>query len=264
MTGGLDINGSENEQLGSSQAQIEPEKPDADKKSVIKSFVDLVTNKVDENVLRAPIGKEREVLSGPIINPGLYFGLAVGVIQFTFLRKAPIYMVRRLQQQQGLPPTFQESPIMRTVSLVFDATLSLATACAVWAFAVDEKKVYQAAASIPLIEGRSDISDALCDETIAQHKNIPASFWDYHARSDDSIASLLQFIENCQKRRAHENCIRLEQGLSKDVPVSIPKGGVSITPIDDFGWDDQNDFSTDGEANFPEGFEDYAIKKQEN
>lgn len=239
---------------------LESDLSDANKSLVIKSFVELITNKVDEQILRTPVGKEREVLSGPILNPGIYFGAAAGVIQFAFLRKAPVYMVRRLQQQQGQAPSFRESPLMRAVSVTFDGALSLATSCAVWAFTVDENKVYEAAASIPLIEDRSDISDALCDDFIAQHKKIPTSFWENHSRNDNSVASLLHFIENCQKRRNHENSIRLEQGLSPDAPVSIPEGGVSTNSIEsDVSWNGENGFDTEDEACFSAGFQDESF-----
>mmetsp|Transcript_18601 Transcript_18601/g.53635 ORF Transcript_18601/g.53635 Transcript_18601/m.53635 type:complete len:237 (+) Transcript_18601:143-853(+) len=227
------------------------------KNSVVKSFVDLITKKIDEKQLHTPVGKEREVLGRPIINPGIYFGVAAGVIQFAFLRKAPIYMVRRLQQQQGFAPTFQESPLMRSVSVVFDGVLSMATTCAVWAFMVDEQKVYEAAASIPLLEGRSEISDVLCDDFIAQHKNVSSSFWEANGRDDKSVASLFTFIENCQKRRAHERSIRSEQGISPDIPVSIPEGGVSSnTIVDTLVWDDQHDFTVDNESEFVNGLQD--------
>ena len=102
-----------------------------------------------------------------VMYPGAYLGAAVGLAQFVFLRKAPIAMMRRAGQTN-----FQESAKMKPFSLLFDAVLSTAMAGTVWIMATDKDKVFKTASELPLVEGRSDVSDALCDDFIAQYETI--------------------------------------------------------------------------------------------
>jgi hypothetical protein len=69
---------------------------------VVKSFIDLVQQKIDDKILGAPSGREGQNLREAVLYPGFYIGAAVGIAQFAMLRKAPIMV--RLRRRSCLLP----------------------------------------------------------------------------------------------------------------------------------------------------------------
>lgn len=196
--------------------------------AVAQSFVDLVQRKIDDKVLKAPSGEEGRRMKESVMYPGAYLGAAVGLAQFVFLRKAPIAMMRRAGQTN-----FQESAKMKAISLLFDAVLSTAMAGTVWIMATDKEKVFKTASELPLVEGRSDVSDALCDDFIAQYEAIRPDFWKDYSSGESGLQAISDFVTNCRRRQAYERRIRRESGLGPNDPVSIPRGGVPRDFVDD-------------------------------
>ena len=195
--------------------------------AVAQSFVDLVQRKIDDKVLKAPSGEEGKRMKESVMYPGAYLGAAVGLAQFVFLRKAPIAMMRRAGQTN-----FQESAKMKPFSLLFDAVLSTAMAGTVWIMATDKDKVFKTASELPLVEGRSDVSDALCDDFIAQYETIRPDFWQDYS-GENGLQAISDFVANCKRRQAFERRIRRESGFGPNDPVSIPRGGVPRDFVDD-------------------------------
>ena len=213
-----------------------------------QSFVDLVQRKIDDKALRAPTGEEGQRLKEAVMYPGFYLGAAVGLAQFVFLRRAPVALMRRQAGQAH----FQESTTMKPFSIVFDALLSTAMAGTVWILATDKDKVFQTASDLPLAPGRSDVSDALCDDFIAQYDTIRSDFWQ-DCRGEQGLRAISDFVTNCRKRQALERRIRRESGLGPNEPVSIPHGGVprdfvSNEEIGDVGGTIMDWASTEGES----------------
>lgn len=182
---------------------------------VCKSFIELVQEKFDNGLLSVPKGSpERKLLDNVVIYPGFYAGAFVGMAQFIIMRRAPIYLMNRhlakqkqKQAQQAVP--FREGSWSRPWTLALDASFSIATGLFVWMLALDKKKMFQTTADIPLMEGQSNVSDALCSDFIQHYHTIRPEFWVEY--KDDSLTSLQDFVKNCQKRQAYEKKIRKEQ-----------------------------------------------------
>ena len=205
------------------------QQPREDQQVVAQSFVDLVQRKIDDKVLKAPCGEEGNRLKESVMYPGFYLGAAVGIGQFVFLRKAPIALMRRAGQAN-----FLESSKVKPFSLLFDAALSTAMAGTVWIATTDKEKVFKTASEIPLIQGKSDVSDALCDDFIAHYETIRPEFWQNINSNESGLRAISDFVVNCKRRQALERTIRREAGLGPFDPVSIPSGGVPRDFGDDY------------------------------
>jgi len=243
---------------------------------VVKAFVDTIQFKLDHHILKAPKGKERKLLQDAVFFPGFYIGAIAGVATFVLLRRGPIYVMNRMnasnninnqvkaqtQAQQLLKnkssslvsqtpktnhtkkPEFKEGPIMKVVGTIFDGILSSMIGLAVWTVSTDKQKVFTTAADIPLIEGRSEISNILCDDFINIYRNdVRPNFWKEY--TDDSLTAISRFVHNCEKRHLYQRKIKREMGLRSgfggtksfdniDLPSPVPDD------IEDF--DDANDW----------------------
>lgn len=94
---------------------------------------------------------------------------------------------------------------------------------------------YNTIAKIPLVSGRSIISDSICNPWIDITANqIPRSFWknldpqskEIGAGITDERAwrSILEFSQNCVKRQAFERQLKSDHGLQSGdpSPISLP------------------------------------------
>eukprot|EP00531_Pseudo-nitzschia_arenysensis_P020125 CAMPEP_0116146044 /NCGR_PEP_ID=MMETSP0329-20121206/16946_1 /TAXON_ID=697910 /ORGANISM="Pseudo-nitzschia arenysensis, Strain B593" /LENGTH=325 /DNA_ID=CAMNT_0003641749 /DNA_START=8 /DNA_END=985 /DNA_ORIENTATION=+ len=217
-------------------------------------------------------GEEEQKVVRRMTSMGLREGILAGLASFVILRKGPIYIGRWVQrrnargaasnnsyqlsdpkkltnsnnpfekaaqQQRGDFPR-PRGFVSRTVWFVFDTVLSLMVGANVSMMYTDKDSIRKEVVSLPLIPGRSLVSDALCDEmirelqavrteknpaykrlqNISQNKSAeatPASFF---------MEGIVQFCENCERRRYLEKRLRQESGLEADAPVKIPTPGV--------------------------------------
>mmetsp|Transcript_43568 Transcript_43568/g.105646 ORF Transcript_43568/g.105646 Transcript_43568/m.105646 type:complete len:287 (-) Transcript_43568:1647-2507(-) len=100
------------------------------------------------------------------------------------------------------------------------------------------QSTWQAVADIPLCQGRSRVSDALCPDWVeTTHKEVPTEFWD--AVSDGTVRdpqtwnAIRSFSMNCERRWQIERQIRREQGLrDTNRPVVLPQRVEGSFPID--------------------------------
>lgn len=126
-----------------------------------------------------------------------------------------------------------------------DATVSLFVAANVSWMMTDKDKIRSILADIPLVEGRSVISDELCDDAISTYYQTPKEIWTKNRESNDPNATTLQliqtFVKNCEKRSAFENTLKKQHQLSPDEPVSIPSPGVPR----DFEFEKVSNFTDD-------------------
>jgi len=121
----------------------------------------------------------------------------------------------------------------RILSIPVDLSLSLLIGCSTTIFLTDVDKLRTDMSVIPLVEGRSLVSDDLCGDFTKEYKKRPQSFWDgwdgVNAEEQPSLNAIRAFVLNCKKREAHEKILRNEQGFGPDDPVAIPKPGVPST-----------------------------------
>jgi len=202
---------------------------------VVKKFVGTIQFKLANQIL-SPSGIEKKMLRDAIFYPGIYVGSLVGLASFFFLRKAPLLFVNKLivrnhaaslvktnskALQPNPPKRYKEGPYVRAIGTLFDSAVSLTIGGISWVLAIDKKKVFVTAADIPLIEGKSEISDTLCDDFIhLYHDTIPSKFWTEN--SGDALKTITRFVENCEKRHLYQRRLRMEMGLGNNAEVLIP------------------------------------------
>jgi len=169
-----------------------------------------------------------------VMYPGFYAGAFVGMAQFFIMRRAPIYLMNRhlrqtAKQQKDViqkSSVFREDKWTRPWTILLDASFSMATGTCVWLVSLDKEKMFQTTADIPLMEGKSNISDSLCGDFIQEYNNIRPAFWDEY--KDDSLTYLQNFIQNCQKRQAYERQLKREMMIDEttesiSLPTKVPQ-----------------------------------------
>ncbi len=119
----------------------------------------------------------------------------------------------------------------------FDAAVSLVAGITVWSLSINKKKAFYSAADIPLIEGKSEISNHLCTDFInIYHNEVRPKFW--KEKRDDALKAIEQFVRNCEKRKLYEKKLRREMGFiygdgnieEIDLPSPVPD---EIQDVDD-------------------------------
>ena len=161
------------------------------------------------------------------------------------------------------PPSPPRQPgiFIRTVKFGLDIFVSGMMAMYISALWTDKKRLLNEAAEIPLLEGRSLISDELCTDFMKHYATIPQDTWRKHRGTSDSLTAIETFVVNCQKRQTFERRLRHERGLqpggdAQDYHPTIPSPGVPkdldvILP--DIGRDgDNSSEDSDEEDSFQE------------
>ena len=223
---------------------------------------------------------ERKIISG-IINNGFVSGLAVGVGSFLFLRKGPRliqgFLSRRsshgqptgggyqfdmrnpskqlIQEQRPNPAIPRPGIFLRTVKFGLDAFVSVSLGMYGWMFFTNTEKQLNDFSEIPLVEGRSMISDELCDDFIDVYRAVPKRTWDKYDKGKTVIIG--QFVRNCLRRKAIEKEILDERcqfgsfGIdSDDKHVEIPHPGVPRDLAVNIQWVDKSeDLTTERDMN---------------
>lgn len=164
--------------------------------------------------------------------------------------------------QQLPPPPPPSSPrqpgiIVRTIKFGLDVFVSGMMALYMSAVWTDKKKLLNEAAEIPLVEGRSLISDELCGNFMKHYATIPQDTWRKHRGTSDALTAIESFVVNCQRRQMLEQSLRHERGLqpggsAQDYHPTIPSPGVPTLDVvlADIGRDsgDGNEASNDDPA----------------
>jgi hypothetical protein len=130
------------------------------------------------------------------------------------------------------------SLFVRSIWFMFDVTLSLMMAASTSMAYTDTDKVRQQVIDMPLIQGTSLASEALCDPIVRELAKIRHERDPTFERLDklNEIGSptpasayldnIVHFAENCERRRFMERKLRGERGLSPTEQVQIPVPGV--------------------------------------
>lgn len=134
------------------------------------------------------------------------------------------------------PPPPQSSPrqpgiVIRTIKFGLDIFVSGMMALYMSAVWTDKKRLLNEAAEIPLVEGRSLISDELCTDFMKNYATIPQDTWRKHRGTSDALTAIEAFVVNCHRRQMLEQTLRHERGLqpggsAQDYHPTIPSPGV--------------------------------------
>jgi hypothetical protein len=93
-------------------------------------------------------------------------------------------------------------------------------------FLYEKKYIFEDLVKLPLVEGQSGVSEALCPDSIKAYHSIQSKGFDW-SRSDYKNSQLIStFVLNCKKRQAYEEKLRLARRLPQNQPVCIPSPGV--------------------------------------
>jgi hypothetical protein len=181
-----------------------------------------------------------------------------------------------LSRESTLP--INKMGMCRTLKFSLDLFVSLSLAAYGSAYFTDTNKLMNDLADIPLVEGRSLISDELCDDFIDVYKSIPKRTWDKFDGKSEPLDAIGKFVKNCLRRHALEKKIIEEKrsfgsfgidseskkveipypGVPRDIDVEIPWVDKSEDLINERG---DNDFDDDFDWN---GFENSEQQSDEN
>lgn len=130
--------------------------------------------------------------------------------------------------------------MFRLFRLTLDTFVSFSVGAYTSLYFIDKKKMMKQFADIPLVEGRSLLSEELCGDFEREFRKCDRFTWDAnhpalggYSRSNDNGESvdfrdtILGFVANCRRRTIYENQVRRERvGGHLDDPVTLPSPGV--------------------------------------
>jgi len=150
---------------------------------------------------------------------------------------------------------------LRTIKFGLDAFVSISAAMYGSVYFTDTKRLMKEVSDIPLVSGRSLVSDELCDDFIDVYRAIPKKVWNKYDGQSESLDCITHFVKNCLRRQKVEREIVEDQkrfgsfgimndGSSEsdsdgDVDVNrhvpIPPPGVSQDIQVEIPWLDKSD-----------------------
>jgi hypothetical protein len=215
-----------------------------------KSFYDIVQIKADRGELtRIPNEREDRRELDNLMKPGMIFGGITTLTVFTASRYIPKYfMVRSLKSKTSsifastdlkgiwLPNikmhrngafSFREGFFLAPFMIALDAFVAIIAGFSVFWTMTPKLQLFETVADIPLLSGRSAISDTLCTDFIENYHRLPKSLWHHERLKDDDLSrNIKRFVENCMKRQQYERILRLESQIDESTQVVIPEPGV--------------------------------------
>lgn len=134
------------------------------------------------------------------------------------------YNFEKLSKIEGRKKSDQN--LSSALSLPIDLFLSLLVGASASLFLTDEVKMQNDLASVPLVAGRSLISDELCKDFVKEiDKFHGGSFSSKDIDQSNTLKTIQLFIDNCQKRDSLVS-YREEQGMMSEQATKIPEPGV--------------------------------------
>ena len=262
------------------------------------------TKQLDALYSHPEFNEERRILN-ELNNLGLANGVMTALGCFAFLRWSPRaiskYLMHRRAARSGSESSGAHNPFSKTSSsyqfdpvpgqqgsayepsfvfrglrLGLDIFVSMSIGAYASIFFVDKSKLLKQASEIPLVSGRSLLSEELCNDFSVEFKKYNRDTWDKNhpaltggvanrnEKRTDFIMTVEGFVANCKRRAIYEKELRREHGLRDDEPVVIPSPGVpkdiSVT-LDDLIGDklvDGEDNDESGEFYFDNYFDEGA------
>lgn len=226
-------------------------------------------NQLDELYKRQEFAAEKAIIND-MNNFGLSKGILSGLACFAFLRTSPRLISNYLRRRagtnssadinSGAPNPFQQQAsgsgykfdsslnnqtaerpglLFRGVRLLLDSFVSLSIGAYASMFFTDTTKMMEKFSNVPLVEGRSLLSEQLCRDFRHEFQKYDKQIWNSEHPSltgGDNMSGvgdtgqfrdLIEgFVANCKRREIYEKEIRAEQGLGPEDPVIIPTPGV--------------------------------------
>eukprot|EP00579_Thalassiosira_antarctica_P019782 CAMPEP_0201953164 /NCGR_PEP_ID=MMETSP0904-20121228/1635_1 /ASSEMBLY_ACC=CAM_ASM_000553 /TAXON_ID=420261 /ORGANISM="Thalassiosira antarctica, Strain CCMP982" /LENGTH=303 /DNA_ID=CAMNT_0048496981 /DNA_START=27 /DNA_END=938 /DNA_ORIENTATION=- len=218
-------------------------------------------NQLDALYKQPEFSTEKRILN-EMNSVGLYKGVLSGLACFAFLRISPGAMSRMFRRRAGVgaeggtanpfkqssgykldPPGANPNPgrpgiLFRLVRLSLDSFVSVSIGAYASMWFVDKDKMMNQFASIPLVEGRSLLSEALCEDFTREFQKFDRQTWykNHPSLSDGGYSdddgdtdfryTIQGFVANCRRRAIYEEEMRKERGLTNSEPVVIPSPGV--------------------------------------
>ena len=256
--------------------------------------------KIDALYSRPEFSEERKMLTD-MNNLGLMNGVVAGIACFAFLRWSPgaiaRYLTRRRAADVGVqlkgdsnnpfnkPSKYQfdappgehvplSSPnfVIRGLRLGLDIFVSMSVGAWASILLIDKDRMMKEVSEIPLVQGRSLISEELCQDFSLEFKKYGRDTWDTNhpalsnggrngSRKSEFSSLVEGFVANCKRRSIYEQELRSERGLRDDEPVVIPAPGVPkdiFVTLDDLMGDrivDENRYDGGNESDFDRYFE---------
>lgn len=274
--------------------------------AIVKTkFTNSNINQLDELYKRPEFASEKRILN-EMNSIGLSKGMLSGLACFAFLRISPRlisnYLRRRVAGGGGINSSASKNPfqqmsssssgykfdsfpassqneerpglIFRGVRLMLDTFVSMSIGAYASIYFTDTNKMMEKFEKIPLVEGRSLLSEQLCHDFTKEFKSYGKQFWNsrHHAMTTDNnnrggdeggeFRELIQgFVANCRRREIYEKDIRQEQGLGANDEVIVPTPGVPqdipVTLDDLFSTKDFSDNEDGDNANGDDFFDTY-------
>ncbi|KAL3801802.1 hypothetical protein HJC23_001198 [Cyclotella cryptica] len=210
--------------------------------------------------------EERKILT-EMNSLGLTNGILSGLACFAFLRWSPgaisRYLMRRRAAISGFgsktpdvanpfnrssgyqlePPPGDHGNatapnfVIRGLRLGLDIFVSMSIGAYASILFIDKDRLMKQFSEIPLVQGRSIISEELCSDFSEEFRKYKRDTWDKNHpalsgglgkgnEKSDFISVVEGFVANCKRRSIYEKDIRTEQGLRENEPVVIPPPGV--------------------------------------
>ncbi|KAL3778642.1 hypothetical protein ACHAW5_007532 [Stephanodiscus triporus] len=250
-------------------------------------------DRIDSLYKRPEFASEKRILND-MNNMGLHKGVMSGVACLAFLRFAPRAIGRLMQRRAarngtmmggdgasatnnpfhhrspagyefdppaavGTRPNNNGRPgfFFRVFRLSLDTFVSLSVGAYASLYFIDKDKMMKKFAEIPLVEGRSLLSEELCGDFAKEFKKFDRRTWDANHPSltsgvrnvnvddgRDFRNTILGFVANCRRRGLYEREMRITQGLGDDAIVAIPPPGVPsdiAVSLDDLFEEEERD-----------------------
>jgi len=274
--------------------------------AIVKTkFTNSNIKQLDELYKRPEFASEKRILN-EMNSIGLSKGMLSGLACFAFLRISPRlisnYLRRRvagggdINNSSASKNPFQQSSsssgykfdsfpassqneerpglIFRGVRLMLDTFVSMSIGAYASIYFTDTNKMMEKFEKIPLVEGRSLLSEQLCHDFTKEFKSYGKQFWNgrHHAMTTDNsdngggeggeFRELIQgFVANCRRREIYEKDIRQEQGLGANDEVIVSSPGVPqdiLVTLDDlFSTKDLTHNEDGDDANGDDFFDTY-------
>jgi len=220
--------------------------------------------RIDEMYKSPAYSSEKKLLT-QLNNNGLGKGLAVGVLTFVFLRAGPGTLRRYVSKSatdgykfDNLNPSMmagsqKSNPrpgfLFRSIRFSLDCFVSFSMATYGSMYFLDMKKITEVGSNIPLVEGRSMISDEMCNDFTDIYRSIHQKTWEKYEGKSIPLDTISSFVKNCMKRKVIETQLLEQQrgfGVADNSEhVEIPSPGVPADTTIEINW---NTFDSDAKT----------------
>mmetsp|Transcript_2684 Transcript_2684/g.3986 ORF Transcript_2684/g.3986 Transcript_2684/m.3986 type:complete len:279 (-) Transcript_2684:273-1109(-) len=194
--------------------------------------------KPEKNILSRAMQLQRTaMILGGCFGIAAFFSLRILPRQF-IKRFGSADKIKKLEEADKLSHKHGTAWIQQAVGVLVEGSFSAWLGYTVFKRASqDATGAYELLSSIPLVKGRSVVSDVLCDDMIKLTRStIPPVFWERltegRLKDDQTWQGIRTFSNNCIKRKLYERAIRKELGVSSVEPVSLPNEVPNDTSIE--------------------------------